>query len=443
MKIIELRAENFKRLSAVTIRPDGSLVQITGKNGHGKTSVLDSLWAAFAGKDVCPVVPIRKGQERASVTVDLGELIVTRTFKRDGEADYTTEIKVENGEGARYPQPQKMLDALLGALSFDPLEFARMKPADQFNALRKFVPGVDFTAIAWADRGDRDKRTELTRSMKTWRGAADSIVIEEGTPEEPIDESALVTALEEAGSVNAELEQRIANRRRVGDQIEAHTRKAAEIRTRIAELRAQADKLEEIAVGEDDSAKALNKRLSEAEELPPAVDTGQIRARIEEARAVNANVRKLGERRDHRKKADELEAQVKALTEKIEQRQLDKEKAIAAAAMPVEGLGFGDESILLNGLPFGQGSDAEQLRTSVAIAMALNPKLRVIRVRDGSLLDEDAMKLLGDVATEKDFQVWIERVDSSGTVGFVLEDGHLKAAAEPEPAPAPKKGKGK
>ena len=36
MKIITLTAENIKKLVAVEIKPDGSLVQITGKNGQGK-----------------------------------------------------------------------------------------------------------------------------------------------------------------------------------------------------------------------------------------------------------------------------------------------------------------------------------------------------------------------------------------------------------------------
>jgi len=39
------------------------------------------------------------------------------------------------------------------------------------------------------------------------------------------------------------------------------------------------------------------------------------------------------------------------------------------------------------------------------------------------------MKLLGKMADANDMPVWIERVDSSGKIGFVLEDGHLKSAA--------------
>ena len=44
MKIVQLTAENVKRLTAVSIAPDGNLVQITGRNGQGKASVLDAIF---------------------------------------------------------------------------------------------------------------------------------------------------------------------------------------------------------------------------------------------------------------------------------------------------------------------------------------------------------------------------------------------------------------
>ena len=49
MKIVELRAENVKKLRAVQIKPDGSLVVIGGQNGAGKTSVLDSIGGITIG----------------------------------------------------------------------------------------------------------------------------------------------------------------------------------------------------------------------------------------------------------------------------------------------------------------------------------------------------------------------------------------------------------
>jgi len=57
--------------------------------------------------------------------------------------------------------------------------------------------------------------------------------------------------------------------------------------------------------------------------------------------------------------------------------------------------------------------------------MALNPTVRVLRVTDGSLLDSENLALLADMAQQQNVQVWIERVDESGTVGVVIEDGRV------------------
>ena len=76
-------------------------------------------------------------------------------------------------------------------------------------------------------------------------------------------------------------------------------------------------------------------------------------------------------------------------------------------------------------MPFSQASASEQIRVSLAMAMALNPKLRVIRILDGSLLDAENLALIAEMATEHDFQVWIERVSDTSGVGVVIEDGQV------------------
>lgn len=51
MKITRLQAENFKRIIALDVRPDGSIVNIAGKNAQGKSSTLDAIEAALAKED--------------------------------------------------------------------------------------------------------------------------------------------------------------------------------------------------------------------------------------------------------------------------------------------------------------------------------------------------------------------------------------------------------
>lgn len=431
MKIVSLQAENIKRLVAVEIRPDGNMVQITGKNRQGKTSILDAIWWALTGATHIQAEPIRKGVDQARIRLDLGEIKVTRTFRRKTEGDgVTTSIIVENEQGARFPSPQRMLDSLLGELSFDPLAFSRMKPREQFDALRRFVPEVDFEAIAAADKKDRDDRKDLNRRAEQERAAALAIVIPDGTPEDLVDESALVDELTTAGEHNLELAVRRGNRARIANEADLFRADAANLRARADELEVEVRRLRDQAEGALAKAAANDKRLAEAPPLPEPKEVDEIRERLKAAQQTNINVRKVEDREKHRIRAEDLESQAEALTLAMEQREKDKRDKIAAAQLPVEGVGFGDGVVVLNGVPFDQASDAEQLDASVKIAMAMNSKLRVIRIRDGSLLDDEAMAHLARLADEHDMQVWIERVDSSGRIGFVIEDGHLKTAEE-------------
>ena len=118
--------------------------------------------------------------------------------------------------------------------------------------------------------------------------------------------------------------------------------------------------------------------------------------------------------------------EAQALTQAMADRIAAAKAAIEDAGLPVQNLGLEHGRVTLDGLPFSQASDADQLRASIAIAMRGHADLRVIRVRDASLLDEDSMALLETMAIDADYQVWMERVDSSGEVGIVLEDGHVK-----------------
>src|SRR3546814_1683124 len=80
-----------------------------------------------------------------------------------------------------------------------------------------------------------------------------------------------------------------------------------------------------------------------------------------------------------------------------------------------------------------QVSTAGRLRVSTGIWMAANPGLRVLRIMDGSLLDDDSMAMLAQMDEAEDFQLWVEIVGDGG-VGIIMEDGLVKGAAKPEPA---------
>jgi len=56
----------------------------------------------------------------------------------------------------------------------------------------------------------------------------------------------------------------------------------------------------------------------------------------------------------------------------------------------------------------------------------MNPKLKVLLIRDGSLLDATSLKLVAQMAAEAEGQVWIERVGDGAECSVVIEDGKVR-----------------
>lgn len=408
---ISLEIENVKRLSAfsVTFGKD-NLVQIVGENGEGKTSALDSLWWALEGADHIQAEPIKKGADRARIRLDLGECVITRTFKAlddNPKKKYTTGLTVTTAEGAKWDSPQMVVDDLLGALSMDPIEFMAQKPEDQFATLSRFVPGFDFDAFAEAQQADYDMRTEAGRILKREQAAADSVMVPAGTPDAKADEEALADEIEAAAAHNATLEKRTERREAVAAEMEALNVTIEKAQARLSELQAL--------------------QMS-AEPLPEPIDVEKLRIEHRAIREANVYVERKHAKARHLEAAAAAKQRVDDLTEKMEAREAAKKDAIAAAEMPVPGIEFGEAEIRLNGEPFNQASDAEQLRISMAVAMKLKPKLRVLRVRQGDRLDGKSMRLVEDMARDEGFLVIMERVLPSPGVGMVVEivDGKVK-----------------
>lgn len=430
LRIVGLQVENFKKVKAVSIVPKGDLIQISGKNGAGKTSVLDAIWAALGGKEQIPDVPVRTGEDKCKIRLDLGELVVSRTIDAKGST-----LTVESPEGARFKSPQTMLDALMGSMTFDPLSFTRLKAKEQADELRKVSEiAIDLDKIDAENKFDFDTRTAVGRDAKAARAAAESIEI--GDAAERIDTKLILD--------------RIMN---VSTEIQALETESSRRACLVTELFKQEERLLKLRRELEDVTAWCATTKAHLDSLPamaPTPDLVSLREELDTAEASNRVASQLEEkaklRGEHIDRAKALENTYEQLTKAIEARTKAKDDALKAAKMPVPGLGFQDGIVTFNGVPFSQSSAAEQLRVSTAIAMAANPRLRVIRITDGSLLDDNSMAILEAMAHEHGYQIWIEMVDSTGKVGIHIEEGCVKAdnqivalltTSTPPPPPPP------
>lgn len=416
MKIISLQAENVKNLKAVELKPDGTIVKISGKNGAGKSAVLDSLYMALAGDIVAE--PIRKGQDRAEINVNLGEYLVRKVFTEAG-----ARLEVRNSEGAKYPSPQALLDKIIGDLSFDPLEFKRMKPAEQRALLMK-VAGLTFDDLNIKLTELREERTAVNRDVRNMEGTLSGLVEPNAdTPDSKVSVSAL---LGEVRELHKEKECLLSTERHYTNLVQEVNRN----KDRITLLQ------NEIAALDEDNARIL--RQIEAMAMAATGRTSasvgdKITAKQEEinnAESVNTAVDAANAYRNSKAELESAQGLSYDMTEQIKDLEGEKVMRAASAKFPLPGIGVNEEHVTFEDIPFSQISRGEQTRISTAMAMELNPTLRVIFIRDGSLLDSDNLAGIIKDAKDRNYQVWIENTTDtvgSGDVGIFIEDGSIVA----------------
>lgn len=410
VRLISLSVSNFLRVRAVEIDIGGTVTTISGRNGQGKTSVLGAIAAALGGGKLIPERPIRKGAKSAEIILETDLYTVARSFTESG-----TTLRVVAKDGAPLRRPQEVLDQLLGDLSFDPLAFTRMKPADQIATLLDVAGlGATFAELKTKREGLELTRRDVGRERDRYAAALKTSV----RMDVPEDAAPLAELVEELGAA----EKTIAQNRND--------------RSVLQTARAGVDRLKVELVELESKIEQLRKRIKTGEQLI-ASNESTILARVDPdvesiKRRISAS-ESVGEALRHNERLDQLEQQEKdaseeyaRLTQEIELVDEEKESTLAAADLPVPGLSFTDAGLLLDGIPFEQASTSQQIRASVKMGLAQRPKLRLMLVRDGSLLDSDAMKELSTIAEEMDAQIIVERVGSSVEgVGVVIEDGSV------------------
>lgn len=438
MKISAVSVDSFKRIDHIEIAPDADkvLVLIAGRNGQGKSSLLDALTAAFGGKSAVPADPVRHGADAAEIRVELdgGALVVRRTIRGDGESL----LEVRDAEG-RVRSPQAVLDKLVGARFLDPLAFVNATPAEQRKALLAVIDQEGKIAALDARRARVfDRRTEVGRDHKKAAAELDRV------PEVEIGDAIDVAAL------NAEV-QAFAEQQRRGDGLgaavkqaeteanQALSRRAAAARSietlerQLAEVRTDLAKADEEATHASDRAAAHKEKLAESAKqwADGFVRRAQLDADLKRADEHN---RTIYSAEGQAKRRAEVATEVEALTVRLaglngEIERIDGEKAahLAAAALPVKGLDVDAGGIRFNGVPFAQASGAEQLRVALALAMAASPNLRDVWIRDGSLLDDESMTTLEREAAQAGCRCWVERVGDRDPGAIVIHDGRVRA----------------
>jgi hypothetical protein len=461
--IIRVTAEQFKNVKVIDFVPNRYVTTMTGPNGAGKTSVLDAVFHALLGRKTLPANLIRQGQKKGFIRIETNTHIVTRHLDEKG-GDLQIEQKAT---GTLVKAPDDWLEGIAGDLGFDPLKFMRLKPEEQFAALKSLVPmDADVDDLETRNENDAETITRRKAEAKRLEAARDHIVIDKTLAAEPINIEKLMqeaNAIEESNrSIREEQQSRDSDRR----QRDGFIRTMEERTKQINRLRAEMDTLENENKQDGENLGTLNDAINGWTALPPLQDRRELDERISAASATNSTIATNNANKTQRDKfeqdVDAIKVEVGQLEEQVRARKLTIAATLGKAKFPIPGLSFetvtegssGRERknpkkiITYRGVPLSEASSAEQIRISTAIGMANKPDLRFLLIREGSLLDDNGLAILEQMAHENSYQILMEKVDTSGKVGIFMEDGTIKTvnpeaetAAEPKPKKATRKAK--
>lgn len=418
MNILELKINDLKRITAVEIHPEtGKPIILTGDNGNGKSSVLDSIILGLSNTGLDD--PIRHGRPSGSVKITLGadkaEYLLERKVTKSGD-----KLTLTDANGIAVQKPQTFLNGLLGNYAFDPLEFTHLKPKEQVEAL-KAAAGLDFTELDAKRAEFYTERTGVARDGK--EAVAQLAALTAPASDVPTDE---VSAVDLVGKLRVlEDAQRAVS---VADA-ELATAKAnrGQAAATVAKLKAELAEAEQV---ESEMEAIVNKRqaaLSDA--MSKAPDEEQLQAArdaITKVDETNKAVRNAVAYKALKEKVDKLRLDHANLTRRIEEIDEAKKEAITNANLPLDGLELTDEGVMVNGTFFSQLSTAEQIRVSTLVAMSQNPTLRIIIIREGALMNSANLAMIAKIAEERGFQVWVEKFqEEPGNVGLHIVDGAI------------------
>lgn len=439
MHILKLQAENVKRLVAVTVEPDGNVINITGKNAQGKSSLLDSIMYAFGGKKTYPKSLIRDGEDQAIVTINIEGYTIQRIINRN-KAD---KLKITNADGMS-DSKESFLKDLCGTigLAFDPSEFVRQDDKKQLKTLKDVV-GLDFSELEQKRSDLYTERTQINACLKNQKTLVETLPLFPEAPTGEVSSSDLMAEYEAAQKSQTKIEQQentLERHRYYFRQYEqkedGYNKTIENEKDRIVSLEEQIEAAKK-AIKDAENLRCDNgtekeqhieggkKMVADLEEIKKAaIDPDPIKERMAQSEEINRQVRANKAYEEAEEQAKKFKKMSDDLTAQIDKVDQEKEAQLKAAKFPVDGLSFDSEGVLYNGVPFGQASQAERIKVSVSIAAALNPKLRIALIRDGSLLDSESMELLKKIAEEKNMQIWIESVMDEKEAGCIfIEDG--------------------
>jgi exonuclease SbcC len=459
MKTTKIHIKNLFGISETEL--DGRSIEVTGSNGVGKTSIIDSIKYALTNDSSRDYV-IKNGESEGEIFIETDTGLTIDRKKRVNQADY----KNIRQDGKPVQSPEAFVRELFTPLQIDPVKFTQMSRQEQNRIIldliefnwdlnwikEKFgeIPqGVDYQQNILQVLNDIQSekgvyfqtRQDINREIRNKTAFISDIAkdIPQGFQAEKweaYDLSEAYTKITKAQEYNSRIERAKLFKDSYDNKVRGYQAEmeiavsnlksaiAAEreqltskIERKKAEIKAAEDKLNSLSDKIADKAKIFESEYREkvakldndikvADEYTgkQLVDISAMQAEVKTAEEMKKHLNEYKRMKSMQDELETLEEHSKALTSKIELARELPGEILKTATIPVKGLTVKDGIPLINGLPVSNLSEGEQLQLCVDVALSKPNSLQIILIDGAEKLSEKNRIALYEKCKEKGLQ---------------------------------------
>lgn len=413
IKISSLRLENVKRVRAVQMAPtaDG-LTVIGGRNGQGKTSVLDAIAWALGGDKYKPSSAHRDGSTLypdLEVRLSNGLLV-----QRKGKASALT---VTDSTGKR--AGQTLLNEFVSQFAIDLPKFLEASDKDKAETLLQIIGvGPQLHELETQENTAYNQRRYIGQEADRKRKFADELPLYDGVPEAPVSAGELIQRQQAILLRNAENQKLRQHKDQLGWNV-------TKLQSNINEMEEKLRSMKELF------EKEMQEYNAACEQTVCLQDesTAELEADIQRVDDINRQVRANLDKQKADEDARNIQNQYDALTVKIEEIRKAKNDLLNGAQLPLPGLTVENGVLLYNGKAWDCMSGSEQLIVGASIAAAIKPECGFILLDKLEQLDRETLDEFGAWLAEHHLQAIATRVSTGEECTIIIEDGEVEESS--------------
>lgn len=413
IKINKLEIENVKRVKATRFEPEeNGLTVIGGKNGQGKTSVLDAITWALGGERYRP----SQAQRDGSVLPPYIHIVLSNglVVERKGK---NSDLKVIDPDGRK--GGQQLLNEFVEELTLNLPRFMQANNREKADTLLRIIGvGDRLYELEQQERELYANRHAIGQIADQKKKYAQEIAYYPDAPKEPVSATELILRQQEILARNGENQRK---RMRL-QQLEGE---AAEVQRKLDELLAR----RQAVLADLDTARRSAADLADE-------STAELEQSIANVEQINRKVRANLDKDKAETDALAYQNRYAELTEQLESVRKARTDLLQNADLPLPGLSVENGELLYQGKAWDCMSGADQLRVATAIVRRLNPKCGFVLLDKLEQMDLDTLHEFGAWLEQEGLQAIATRVSTGGECSIIIEDGYIAGECAAEPAPA-------